>query len=223
MTASKDKLILAVPKGRILDQVMPVFEQAGLTPEPAFFESGERRLRFATNYDNLDIVRVRSFDVATFLAYGAAHLGVAGSDVIAEFSHPEIYAPVDLNIGICRMVVACSAEFADAEDPKSWSHVRVATKYPSLTKNYFAKRGVQAECIKLNGAMELAPQMGLCRRIVDLVETGSTLKANGLVELETIAQVSSRLVVNRTAWKQHPEMVDGWISRLRAAVKQAAE
>jgi len=223
MTASKDKLILAVPKGRILDQVMPVFEQAGLTPEPAFFKSGERRLRFATNYDNLDIVRVRSFDVATFLAYGAAHLGVAGSDVIAEFSHPEIYAPVDLNIGICRMVVACSAEFADAEDPKSWSHVRVATKYPSLTKNYFAKRGVQAECIKLNGAMELAPQMGLCRRIVDLVETGSTLKANGLVELETIAQVSSRLVVNRTAWKQHPEMVDGWISRLRAAVKQAAE
>ncbi|MDC1136038.1 ATP phosphoribosyltransferase [Alphaproteobacteria bacterium] len=223
MTASTDKLILAVPKGRILDQVMPVFEQAGLIPEPAFFESGERRLRFATNHANLDIVRVRSFDVATFLAYGAAHLGVAGSDVIAEFSHPEIYAPVDLNIGICRMVVACSAEFADAEDPKSWSHVRVATKYPSLTKNYFAKRGVQAECIKLNGAMELAPQMGLCRRIVDLVETGSTLKANGLVELETIAQVSSRLVVNRTAWKQHPEMVDGWISRLRAAARQAAE
>jgi ATP phosphoribosyltransferase len=202
---------------------MSVFEQAGLIPEPAFFKSGERRLRFATNHDNLDIVRVRSFDVATFLAYGAAHLGVAGSDVIAEFSHPEIYAPVDLNIGICRMVVACSAEFADAEDPKSWSHVRVATKYPSMTKDYFAKRGVQAECIKLNGAMELAPQMGLCRRIVDLVETGSTLKANGLVELETIAQVSSRLVVNRTAWKQHPEMVDGWISRLRAAVRQAAE
>ncbi len=89
----------------------------------------------------------------------------------------------------------------------------VATKYPSMTKAYFAKRGVQAECIKLNGAMELAPQMGLCRRIVDLVETGSTLKANGLVELETIAQVSSRLVVNRTAWKQHPHMVDGWISK----------
>ncbi|MGB2021257.1 MAG: ATP phosphoribosyltransferase, partial [Candidatus Puniceispirillaceae bacterium] len=186
MTASTDKLIMAVPKGRILEQVIPVFEQAGLIPEPAFFEKGERRLRFTTNHENLDIVRVRSFDVATFLAYGAAHMGVAGSDVIAEFSHPEIYAPVDLNIGNCRMVVACSAEVADAEDPKSWSHVRVATKYPSMTKAYFAKRGVQAECIKLNGAMELAPQMGLCRRIVDLVETGSTLKANGLVELETI-------------------------------------
>ena len=223
MTASVQKLIMAVPKGRILEQVMPVFEEAGLIPEAAFFKSDERRLRFATNHENLDIVRVRSFDVATFLAYGAAHLGVAGSDVIAEFSHPEIYAPVDLNIGNCRMVVACPAEQAGTEDPKSWSHLRVATKYPSLTKRYFARRGVQAECIKLNGAMELAPQMGLCRRIVDLVETGSTLKANGLVELETIAQVSSRLVVNRTAWKQYPQIVDGWISRFRGAVRQAAE
>ena len=223
MSTSVQKLIMAVPKGRILEQVMPVFKEAGLIPEAAFFKSEERRLRFTTNYDNLDIVRVRSFDVATFLAYGAAHLGVAGSDVIAEFSHPEIYAPVDLNIGNCRMVVACSAEQAGTEDPKSWSHLRVATKYPSLTKQYFARRGVQAECIKLNGAMELAPQMGLCRRIVDLVETGSTLKANGLVELETITQVSSRLVVNRTAWKQHPQIVDGWISRLRGAVRQAAE
>ena len=168
MTASVQKLIMAVPKGRILEQVMPVFEEAGLIPEAAFFKSDERRLRFTTNHENLDIVRVRSFDVATFLAYGAAHLGVAGSDVIAEFSHPEIYAPVDLNIGNCRMVVACSAEQAGTEDPKSWSHLRVATKYPSLTKQYFARRGVQAECIKLNGAMELAPQMGLCRRIVDL-------------------------------------------------------
>ena len=138
MTASAQKLIMAVPKGRILEQVMPVFEEAGLIPEAAFFKSDERRLRFATNHENLDIVRVRSFDVATFLAYGAAHLGVAGSDVVAEFSHPEIYAPVDLNIGNCRMVVACPAEQADTEDPKSWSHLRVATKYPSLTKRYFA-------------------------------------------------------------------------------------
>ena len=118
MTASGQKLIMAVPKGRILEQVMPVFQEAGLIPEAAFFKSDERRLRFATNHENLDIVRVRSFDVATFLAYGAAHLGVAGSDVIAEFSHPEIYAPVDLNIGNCRMVVACSAEQAGTE-PKT--------------------------------------------------------------------------------------------------------
>ena len=219
----KQKLILAVPKGRILDQLMPIFGQIGLQPEAAFFDAADRRLRFATNCDDIDVIRVRSFDVATFLAYGAAHLGVAGSDVLAEFDHPEIYAPVDLGIGQCRMVVACPAELAEHDDPRTWSHVRVATKYPHLTKTYFAARGVQAECIKLNGAMELAPSMGLCRRIVDLVETGSTLVANGLVELETISAVSSRLAVNRSAWKQHPEMIDKWISRFRTAVTAAAE
>ena len=219
----KQKLILAVPKGRILDQLMPIFQQTGLQPESAFFDAADRRLRFATNYEDVDVIRVRSFDVATFLAYGAAHLGVAGSDVLAEFDHPEIYAPVDLGIGHCRMVVACPAELAERDDPRTWSHVRVATKYPNLTKTYFAARGVQAECIKLNGAMELAPSMGLCRRIVDLVETGSTLVANGLVELETISAVSSRLAVNRSAWKQHPELIDQWINRFRTAVTAAAE
>ncbi|EHI48695.1 ATP phosphoribosyltransferase [SAR116 cluster alpha proteobacterium HIMB100] len=219
----KQKLILAVPKGRILDQLMPIFQQTGLQPESAFFDAADRRLRFATNYEDVDVIRVRSFDVATFLAYGAAHLGVAGSDVLAEFDHPEIYTPVDLGIGHCRMVVACPAELAERDDPRTWSHVRVATKYPNLTKTYFAARGVQAECIKLNGAMELAPSMGLCRRIVDLVETGSTLIANGLVELETICAVSSRLAVNRSAWKQHPEQIDQWINRFRTAVSAAAE
>lgn len=219
----KQKLILAVPKGRILDQLMPIFQQTGLQPESAFFDAADRRLRFATNYEDVDVIRVRSFDVATFLAYGAAHLGVAGSDVLAEFDHPEIYAPVDLGIGHCRMVVACPAELAERDDPRTWSHVRVATKYPNLTKTYFAARGVQAECIKLNGAMELAPSMGLCRRIVDLVETGSTLIANGLVELETISAVSSRLAVNRSAWKQHPELIDQWINRFRTAVTSAAQ
>ena len=223
LQTDKQKLILAVPKGRILDQLMPIFGQIGLQPEAAFFDASDRRLRFATNCDDIDVIRVRSFDVATFLAYGAAHLGVAGSDVLAEFDHPEIYAPVDLGIGQCRMVVACPAELAEHDDPRTWSHVRVATKYPHLTKTYFAARGVQAECIKLNGAMELAPSMGLCRRIVDLVETGSTLVANGLVELETISAVSSRLAVNRSAWKQHPEMIDKWISRFRTAVTAAAE
>ena len=223
LQTDKQKLILAVPKGRILDQLMPIFGQIGLQPEAAFFDAADRRLRFATNCDDIDVIRVRSFDVATFLAYGAAHLGVAGSDVLAEFDHPEIYAPVDLGIGQCRMVVACPAELAEHDDPRTWSHVRVATKYPHLTKTYFAARGVQAECIKLNGAMELAPSMGLCRRIVDLVETGSTLVANGLVELETISAVSSRLAVNRSAWKKHPEMIDKWISRFRTAVTAAAE
>ena len=218
----KQKLILAVPKGRILEQLIPIFKVVGLQPEPAFFDASDRRLRFTTNSVEVDVIRVRSFDVATFLAYGAAHIGVAGSDVLAEFDHPEIYAPVDLGIGHCRMVVACSTELAERDDPRKWSHVRVATKYPKLTESYFSARGVQAECIKLNGAMELAPSMGLCRRIVDLVETGSTLAANGLVELETISKVSTRLAVNRAAWKQHPEQLDCWIKRFRTAVTVAA-
>ena len=217
------KYVLALPKGRILEQILPILEKAGLEIEPAFFDGKDRRLRFETNDPQLDVIRVRSFDVATFLAYGAAHMAVAGSDVLAEFDHPEIYAPVDLGIGHCRMVVACPAELAEYDNPHTWSHVRVATKYPHLTKAYFSARGVQAECIKLNGAMELAPSMGLCRRIVDLVETGSTLAANGLVELETISEVSSRLAVNRAAWKQYPDQLDSWIKRFRTAVTAAAE
>ena len=212
------KLVLALPKGRILTQVLPVLARAGLEPEAAFFDSDDRRLSFRTNHENIDIIRVRSFDVATFLAYGAAHIAIAGSDVLMEFDHPEIYAPVDLGIGACRMVVASEAHLAETEDPRSWSHVRVATKYPKVTARHFARRGVQAECIKLNGAMELAPSMGLCRRIVDLVETGSTLIANGLVEVEEITTITSRLAVNRAAWKQHPVLINGWIEKIRQAV-----
>jgi ATP phosphoribosyltransferase len=212
------KLVLALPKGRILTKVLPVLARAGLEPEAAFFDSDDRRLSFGTNHENIDIIRVRSFDVATFLAYGAAHIAIAGSDVLMEFDHPEIYAPVDLGIGACRMVVASEAHLAETEDPRSWSHVRVATKYPKVTARHFARRGVQAECIKLNGAMELAPSMGLCRRIVDLVETGSTLIANGLVEVEEITTITSRLAVNRAAWKQHPVLINGWIEKIRQAV-----
>ena len=116
---------------------MPIFKAVGLQPEPAFFDASDRRLRFTTNSVDIDVIRVRSFDVATFLAYGAAHIGVAGSDVLAEFDHPEIYAPVDLGIGYCRMVVACPAELAEHDDPRRWSHVRVATKYPILQKLIF--------------------------------------------------------------------------------------
>ena len=212
------KLVLALPKGRILTQVLPVLARAGLEPEAAFFDSDDRRLSFGTNHENIDIIRVRSFDVATFLAYGAAHIAIAGSDVLMEFDHPEIYAPVDLGIGACRMVVASEAHLAETEDPRSWSHVRVATKYPKVTARHFARRGGHAECIKLNGAMELAPSMGLCRRIVDLVETGSTLIANGLVEVEEITTITSRLAVNRAAWKQHPVLINGWIEKIRQAI-----
>ena len=194
-------LVLALPKGRIFDELAPLLNTIGITPEASFFDSGDRALQFSTNIAGLSIIRVRSFDVATFVAYGAAQLGVAGSDVIEEFNYPDLYAPIDLGIGKCRLSIAEPANLAEKDDPKRWSHVRIATKYPNLTSRYFAARGVQAECIHLNGAMELAPAIGLSERIVDLVSSGATLKANGLVEVETIMEISSRLIVNRTAYK----------------------
>lgn len=219
---ANDKLVLALPKGRILDEVMPIVRRAGIEPEADFFDSKSRKLTFETSVANLDIIRVRSFDVATFVAFGAAHLGVAGADVLMEFDNPEIYAPLDLGIGYCRMSVAEPQEMGAGDDPSTWSHVRVATKYPEITKRHFAARGVQAECIKLNGAMELAPLLGLSGRIVDLVSTGATLKANGLVEVETIAEITSRLAVNRTVWKTRPDEIGQWIEKFREAVDAPA-
>ncbi len=212
------KLVLALPKGRILKDIMPLVRHAGIEPEPAFDDDSVRKLRFSTNMEEIDIIRVRSFDVATFVAFGAAQLGVAGADVLMEFDYSEIYAPLDTKAGSCRMVVAEPKEMVNGDDPRTWSHVRVATKYPEITRAHFARRGVQAECIKLNGALELAPGLGLCRRIVDLVSTGNTLKANGLVEVEMIAEITSRLVVNRAAWKTRPGRIGYWIERFREAV-----
>lgn len=212
------KLILALPKGRILDELAPILAKAGIQPEDAFYDEKSRLLKFKTNLENLDIIRVRSFDVATFTAFGAAHLGITGSDVIEEFDYSELYAPVDLKIGPCRLSVAMPVEELAKEKPQQWSHVRVATKYPNLTRKYFASRGVQSECIKLNGAMEIAPALGLARRIVDLVSSGGTLKANGLVEVETIMEVSSRLIVNRTAAKTMPDLLNQWVERFRQAI-----
>lgn len=215
MTAAK--LILAVPKGRILKELKPLMKKAGLIPNPDFFDEDSRALRFGTNDPNLDIIRVRSFDVATFVAYGAAHLGIAGSDVLEEFDYSELYAPVDLNIGHCRLSVARPVHNSEDPEPGARSHIRIATKYPKLTRRHFAEQGIQAECIKLNGAMEIAPALDLASYIVDLVSTGSTLKANNLVETETILNVSSRLVVNRTALKTEPENVGGWVENFRKA------
>ena len=208
-------MILALPKGRILDEAMPLVRAAGIIPEPAFDDPSSRLLRFATNHPHIDIIRVRAFDVATFVAFGAAEIGICGNDVLMEFDYPEIYAPLDLGVGKCRLAVAEPIDLAGQDNPGRWSHVRIATKYPAITTRHFAQRGVQAECIKLNGAMELAPTLGLCRRIVDLVSSGSTLKANGLVEIEHIADVSSRLIVNRAALKTRPEEMAGWINAFR--------
>jgi ATP phosphoribosyltransferase len=212
------QLVLAVPKGRILTELRPILARVGIEPEAAFDDLASRALRFATNIPSLSIIRVRSFDVATFVAFGAAHLGVAGNDVLMEFDYPEIYAPVDLNIGACRISVAEPAELSAGDDPRTWSHVRVASKYPHMTAKHFAARGVQAEVIKLNGAMELAPTLGLCQRIVDLVSSGATLRDNGLVEVEVIAHVTSRLIVNRAAFKTRAAELAPLVDKFRHAV-----
>jgi len=213
-----EPMIMALPKGRILKEVMPIIRAAGIEPEADFDNPKSRKLTFDTNFDHLKIIRVRSFDVATFVAFGAAQIGVAGNDVLLEFDYPEIYAPLDLDIGHCRISLAELVSLSKTDDPSQWSHVRIATKYPNLTAKYFAKRGVQAECIKLNGAMELAPSLGLCRRIVDLVSTGATLKANGLVEVEKILDITSRLIVNRTAFKTRSDEICDIIDLVRGAL-----
>lgn len=211
--------ILALPKGRILDECGPLLARAGVEPAPDLADEDSRRLRFPTNDAMLDIVRVRSFDVATFVAFGAAQIGICGADVLMEFDYPEIYAPLDLGIGQCRVSVAEQVGVPE-DDPSRWSCVRVATKYPNIARQHFARRGIQAEIVHLNGAMELAPGLGLSRLIVDLVQTGGTLRANGLHETEVIAHVTCRLIVNRTALKTRPEAVGALIARFSAALAQ---
>ena len=214
-------LVIALPKGRILKELHPVLSRAGLIPAEDYADEDSRRLRFPTNDPTVDVIRVRPFDVATFVAHGAAAIGVCGADVLMEFDYPEIYAPLDLGIGRCRVSIAEPVN-AIPDDPRRWSRITVATKYPNIAQRHFATRGVQAEIVHLNGAMELAPSMGLARLIVDLVQTGSTLKANGLKEGEVIAHVTSKLIVNRTALKTRPEAIGAWIARFRAALEAAA-
>ncbi|TIX51760.1 ATP phosphoribosyltransferase [Alteraurantiacibacter aquimixticola] len=214
-------LTFAVPKGRILDEALPVMARAGVVPESAFHDKADRSLSFACEAADMRIIRVRAFDVATFVAFGAAQVGIVGSDVIEEFNYSELYAPVDLDIGHCRLSVAEPAEGNPAPLGNA-SHLRVATKYPNITSRHFERQGVQAECVKLNGAMELAPSLGLAGRIVDLVSTGRTLQQNGLVEKERIMDISARLIVNRVALKTDPR-VAALVERFRAnAVKDAA-
>ena len=222
--AEAGPIILAVPKGRILAELGPLLARAGIRPAADYVDEDSRRLRFETSDPALDVVRVRPFDVATFVAHGAAHIGVCGADVLMEFDYPEIYAPLDLGIGKCRISVAEPIATAGAragrDDPSRWSRIAVASKYPNVAQRHYAARGVQAEVVHLNGAMELAPSLGLARVIVDLVQTGSTLKANGLIETEVIAKVTSRLIVNRTALKTMPEAIGAWIARFRAALAE---
>jgi ATP phosphoribosyltransferase len=210
-----EPIIFAIPKGRILDEALPLMQEAGIAPEPAFFDEACRALLFATNDPAISIIRVRAFDVATFVAHGAAQIGIVGSDVIDEFDYSELYAPVDLGIGRCRISVAMPH---NAVDDVQGGHIRVATKYPATTSRYYQARGIQAECVKLNGAMELAPSLGLSGRIVDLVSSGKTLAENGLVETAVISQVSARLIVNRAAFKMMSGTIPQMVQRFRELV-----
>ena len=207
-------LTFAVPKGRILEEALPLMARAGVRPEAGFHDKANRALSFACEDPDQRIIRVRAFDVATFVAHGAAQVGIVGSDVVEEFAYPELYAPVDLGIGRCRLSVA---EPVGAAAEAQASHIRVASKYPGLTRRHFERQGVQAEVVKLNGAMELAPGLGLASRIVDLVESGRTLKDNGLVESSTILEISARLIVNRAALKTDPR-VGALVERFRELV-----
>ena len=212
-----EPLIFAVPKGRILDEALPLMAEAGVVPEAEFHDKKSRALSFACEGSDMRLIRVRAFDVATFVAHGAAQLGIVGSDVVEEFAYPDLYAPVDLNIGHCRLSVA---EPVGQDNTGTVSHLRVASKYPSLTRRHFERMGIQAEVVKLNGAMELAPGLGLASRIVDLVSTGRTLKDNGLVETSVIMQISARLIVNRAALKTD-ERVAALVERFRALAASA--
>jgi ATP phosphoribosyltransferase len=207
-----EPIIFAIPKGRILDEALPLMQAAGIEPEAAFFDDASRALLFATNTPAISIIRVRAFDVATFVAHGAAQIGIVGSDVIDEFDYSELYAPVDLGIGRCRISVAMPQ---GVSDDVNGGHIRVATKYPGTTSRYYHARGIQAECVKLNGAMELAPSLGLSGRIVDLVSSGKTLAENGLVETAVISQVSARLIVNRAAYKMMSGTIPAMVQRVR--------
>jgi ATP phosphoribosyltransferase len=213
-------IVLALPKGRILDECAPLLNAAGIIPASDYTNESSRRLRFPTNHPELDVIRVRSFDVATFVAFGAAEIGVCGGDVLMEFDYPEVYAPLDLNIGHCRISVAEPKDEAGLTKLSEISSIRVASKYPNVTRRHFASKGVQAEIVALNGSMELAPGLGLSRLIVDLVQTGSTLKANGLTETDIIAKVSSRLIVNRIALKTRPDEIGAWIEKFRVALSR---
>jgi ATP phosphoribosyltransferase len=215
---SKNTLTIALPKGRILKESVKLFESTGR--DLSGLLEDDRRLIFENKKEGLRFMILRSQDVPTYVEYGAADMGVAGKDVLTE-EKKDLYEPLDLGIGYCRMVVAEPGEMVKDDNPSHWTHIRVATKYPNITLKHFLEKGIQVELIKLYGSIELAPLLGLSERVVDLVETGETLKKTGLVEVETIMEVTSRLVVNRASLKTKPgrvrEMVEGLSGALGAS------
>ena len=201
------RLTLAISKGRIFNEALPVLRQVGIRPlqDP----DATRRLVLDTNVSGVRIIIIRAADVPTYVEYGAADLGIVGKDVLLEYNGNGVYEPLDLQIARCRMVLA-----GPKRVKPEYNRLRIATKYVNTTRDYFAKQGRQVEIIRLYGSMELAPVLGLADRIVDLMDTGKTLKANGLVPLETIATISSRVIVNKAAMKMKHDLIQPLLDKM---------
>lgn len=212
-------IAIALPKGRLLSPVMTLFEGMGITCLRAFSDS--RRLICEDPDRRLQFLTLKPTDIPTYVEHGAADMGIVGKDQLIE-QRRDVYEPLDLRFGACRLVVAEPVELRKQDDPHSWSHLRLATKYPNLAEAYFSRKGIQTEIIKLNGSLELAPLVGLAERIVDLVETGQTLKENGLVEVEEIARSTARLIVNRASLKTKYRRVQDLIEGMRKQVEAHA-
>ena len=213
-----NKITIAIPRGRIIKECKNFLNKTSFAPDPLLYSENTRKLTLASKDKNINFIKVRAFDVCTFVAFGAAHIGIAGDDVIQEYNYSEVYAPLNLKIGYCRLSVAAPSKFIKSDDPSTWSNIRVATKYPNLSKKYFAKKGIQIEAIKLNGSMELAPSLSMCKRIVDLVSTGKTLKENGLKEVDKIIDVQSKLIVNRSSYKTKTNKIENIINQIAKIV-----
>jgi ATP phosphoribosyltransferase len=213
-------MTFALSKGRIFDEALPLLAAAGIKP----LESPEssRKLILSTNRSDLRLLIVRASDVPTYVQYGAADLGIAGSDVLSEQGSEGLIQPVDLGIGRCRMSVAVPSGLDYTSLVYRGARIRVASKYVKTARAHFAAKGVHVDLIKLYGSMELAPLVGLADVIVDLVSTGGTLKANGLKEVETIAQVSARLIVNQAAFKTRPESISPLMDTFAQAARASA-
>ncbi len=212
MKTKKNHLTIALPKGRVLEEAVALLQKAGVDCSGAL--SSTRQLIFDNEDDNIRFMVIRSQDVPTFVEYGAADIGIAGKDVLLE-QGKDLYEPLDLGIGFCRMAVAEPKGLRNSDNPANWSHLRVATKYPNITLKYFLERGVQVELIKLYGSIEVAPLLGISERIVDLVSTGETMRKNGLIEVEQIMEVTTKLVCNRASLKTKPKRIKAIIENLR--------
>jgi len=209
-------LNIALSKGRILEEGLPLLERAGIQPTENPLRS--RKLILDTNLPDVKLTIIRAADVPTYVQFGAADLGIAGKDVLMECDGDGLYELMDLKIARCRMMVAEPASLPSRDDPGNWTRLRIATKYVKTTQRHFAAKGIQTDIIKLYGSMELAPLVGLSDRIVDLVDTGNTLKANALVEVEHIADISAWLVANKASMKMKHQALKGLIGRLQRAV-----